>query len=183
MLNEKSISLLDGSLKRIFAMKLSRSTFREVQNIVFKVAAGDREFVTDIFEALFTGNIKPSLTNDSLVQDHMKEICKNYTILVRLAKEIYERGDFVNMVTSDLVTQENEVAFLNRIQRIDGEEFMFITDPASCVHLLQHFFARLQELEQNEIGRDSLHAFKKDLVNLSSRINALAADLTEVSKG
>jgi hypothetical protein len=178
MLNEKSLQLLDGALTRIFALKVARSTFREIQNVIFKITNGNREEITDIFEALFTGTIKPSLLPANLTEP-FRDICRKFTIQIRLAKEIFERGDFINMVTSDLIGQEGEIAFINRLQRIDGEEFLFITDTTSTVHMLQHFFSRLQELEAHETGKNELSTFKKELIHLSSKLNALAADLAE----
>jgi hypothetical protein len=180
MLDEKSVFHLESSLRRIFAMKVTRSTFRELQNTVVSIAQGDRDTINNLFETLFTGTPKDALTSDPKVKDQLKEICRNFSVLVRLTKEIFERGEFVNIITSDLITQEKEVAFLNRIRRIDGDEFMFITDPASTVHLLQHFYGRLEELDRSPEGKNQLGQFKKDLVALSTKLNALAADLTEV---
>ena len=78
-----------------------------------------------------------------------KRSSKILLFLARLAKEVFERGEFVNIITSDLVTQEEQFAFVNRLRRIDGEEFVFMSDPQNTVHLVTHFVGRLYELEKN----------------------------------
>jgi hypothetical protein len=178
MLDEKLVNQLEASLRRIFAMRLTRSTFRELQNVIISLAQGNREQISDIFESLFSGQVKETLTKEPKVKEQLQELCKQFSVLVRLSKEIFERGEFVNIITSDLISQDKDVAFLNRIRRIDGDEFLFITDPSSTINLFQHFFARLLELEKSNEGKKQLSQYKKDISSLSTKLNALAADLS-----
>ena len=82
MLDEKSVNHFEGSLRRIFAMKITRSTFRELQNVVISTAEGNREMINDLFETLFTGQPKDSLSSNPKVKEQLKEICKNFTVLI-----------------------------------------------------------------------------------------------------
>lgn len=175
MFDDKMALQLEAALRRIFAMKISRSTFRELQNVLITVAAGNRDLTNDLFESLFTGQLKDTLKGKGA--EHLKTLLPEFSIPIRLSKEIFERGEFVNIITSDTITQKENVAFLNRIRRIDGEEFLFITDPESTIHLLQHFTGRLQELEKMDEGKEQMAHFKKDLLILRNKIDALTQGL------
>lgn len=177
MFDDKMVIQLEAALRRIFAMKITRSTFRELQNVLITVAAGNRDLTNDLFESLFTGQIKDTLKGKG--SEHLKTLLPEFSIPIRLSKEIFERGEFVNIITSDTITQKENIAFLNRIRRIDGEEFLFITDPESTIHLLQHFTGRLQELEKMEQGPQMLSHFKKELVILRNRLDSIAQGLKE----
>jgi hypothetical protein len=178
MLDDKMVSQLEASLRRIFAMKITRSTFRELQNVLITVSGGSRDLTNDLFESLYTGQLKDSLKGKSA--DQLKTLLTEFSIPIRLSKEIFERGEFVNIITSDTITQKDTVAFLNRIRRIDGEEFLFITDPESTVHLLQHFTGRLQELSKMEQGEQLINNFKKDLLILRNKLDELAKGAASV---
>lgn len=172
MLNEKELTLLQKNLQRIFSMTIMRSTFREVQNVILTTAEGNRDTANSLFESLITGEIKDGLVPNKS-KDVMKDMIESYTIPIRLAKEVYERGDFVNIITSDLLSQQNRVVFLNRIRRVDGEEFQFITDPDSTIHLLQHFVARIQDLTKSDVAKNFVSSHKKELEAVKSQIDSL----------
>jgi hypothetical protein len=101
-------------------------------------------------------------------------VIRDFTIPARLAKEVFERGEFINMITSDLVAQQEEVAFLNRMRRIDGEEFLFLADPQNLVHLLQHFVARLFEMEKAPPAKGKLDKHRKEIAILAERLKQLS---------
>lgn len=169
MLNEAMIHHIEAVLKRIFSIKITRSTIREVQNGLMACTKNDRELSQDLFEAIISGQLQQGFASHPQIE-FLKKLLAEFTIPLRVAKEVFERGEFVSMVTSDMITNENEVAFVNRVKRIDGEEFSFLTDPLSTLHLLHHFTARVQELEKN---KDLLHAMKSDLVSLKDKLEAL----------
>ena len=171
-IDDRMLMLFEGNMRRIFAMKISRSTFRELQNVILSCANQDKDLANILFETLMTGQIKESFTN-SKHRAILEEVIKNFTIPARLAKEVFERGEFVNIITSDLVSQQEEYAFLNRIRRIDGDEFIFLSDPQNTLHLLQHFVGRLHELKQADKGPEQLAKFKKELIVLRERIKQL----------
>jgi len=87
---------------------------------------------------------------------------------------VYERGEFVNIITSDLVSQQDQYAFLNRIRRIDGEEFVFMSDPQNTLNLLQHFVGRFFELEKAPKGKEQIDKFKKEIGIIAERLKQLA---------
>ena len=170
-LDERTLMLFEGSMKRIFALKISRSTFRELQNVILTCANQDKKVANFLLETLMNGQIKPKIPEKQ--RPILEDVIKNFTIPTRLAKEIYERGDFVSIVTSDLVAQQEDYAFLSRIRRIDGEEFIFLSDPQNLLHLLQHFVGRLHELKQAEKGKEKLAKYKSEMIVLRERIKQL----------
>lgn len=173
VLDDKTVMLFEGNLKRIFAMKISRSTFRELQNVILSCADQNKEIANFLFESLMTGQIKQPLPNEKH-REILEEAIKDFTIPARLAKEVFERGEFVNIITSDLVSQQDQYAFLNRIRRIDGEEFVFLSDPQNTFHLLQHFAGRIVELEKTPKGKEELVKFKKEINLISERLKQLS---------
>lgn len=177
-MDEKMSSQLEAALRRIFAMKITRSTFREVQNMLLTLTEGDKSQATDILESLFTGQIKDSLARGK-TGETLKELAREFSIPIRLSKEVLERGEFVNIITSDTIAQKDKIGLLNRMRRTDGEEFLFITDPESTVHLLQHFAGRLQELERVESGKEQLQQFRKDILHLKAKVDALLTSLSD----
>lgn len=172
-LDDRMIILFEGNMRRIFAMKISRSTFREIQNTILNCVDQNKDLANFLFETLLTGQIKSDIANEKH-HEILEEIIKNFTIPARLAKEVFERGEFINIITSDLVSQEDEFAFLNRIRRIDGEEFVFMSDPQNTVHIVNHFVGRLYEIDKNPKAKEALKEFKKDLALMSERLKQLS---------
>lgn len=172
-LDDRLVMLFEGNIKRIFAMKITRSTFRELQNVILNCANQNKDLANLLFEILLTGQIKVDVPNKKHLSI-LEDIIKNFTIPARLAKEVYERGEFINIITSDLVTQQDEHAFLNRLRRIDGEEFIFMSDPQNTVHLVQHFVGRLYELENAPKAKEELSKYKKELRIIAERLKQLA---------
>lgn len=173
VLDDETLMLFDGHLRRIFAMKISRSTFRELQNVLLVCARQNKAVANFLFETLLAGQITGISLSDKH-RDILQEAIHDFTIPARLAKEVYERGEFVNMITSDLVSQHEEVAFLNRFRRIDGEEFVFLTDPENTLHLLQHFVGRLFELDKMPPGKGRLEKHKKEIGLIADRLKQLS---------
>ncbi len=172
VLDDNIIMLFEGNLKRIFAMKITRSTYRELQNVVLNCANQNKEIANFLFETLLTGQIKMKLNEKH--HEILEEVIKHFTIPARLSKEVYEKGEFINIITSDLITQENQVAFLNRLRRIDGDEMVFMSDPVNTLNLFQHFAGRIFELENNPKGKEELAKYKKELSALADRLKKLS---------
>lgn len=173
VLEDKTLMLFEGNLKRIFALSITRSTFRELQNVILACSNNNQPVANFLFETLLTGQIKGSIPNEKH-REILEDCIKFFTIPARLAKEVYERGEFINIVTSDLISQGDESAFLNIVRRIDGEEFRFLSDPSNTVNLVQHFIGRLQELEKNPKAKEKLSQHKNDLKVLGERLKQLA---------
>ncbi len=172
-LDDRILMLFEGNMKRIFAMKITRSTFREIQNVILNCANQNKEIANFLFETLLTGQINATIPNEKQ-REILEDVIKNFTIPARLAKEVFERGEFVNIITSDLVSQQDQFAFLNRIRRIDGEEFIFMSDAQNTLHLVQHFVGRLYELDSNPKAKEELQKYKKELGILSERLKQLS---------
>ena len=171
-LDDRILMLFEGNLRRIFAMKITRSTFRELQNVILTCVNQNKEMANALFESLLTGQIKGNYSEQH--REALEALNRQFTIPARLAKEVYERGEFINIITSDVVTQQDEVALLNRLRRIDGDEFVFLSDPENTVHLLQHMISRLQELQGHAKGKEALANFKKELNLAGERLKQLA---------
>lgn len=172
-IDDQALMLFEGNLKRIFAMKITRSTFRELQNVVFSIAGQNKDLATFFLDTLFSGQIRPNTANENQ-KKILDEIIKNFTIPARLSKEVFERGDFISMITSDVVGQGDDVALLNRVRRIDGEEYIFLSDIENSVNLISHFIGRLYETDKNETAKKQLQKFKKDLSILADRLKQLS---------
>lgn len=170
MLDENTINRIRASLQRIFSMKITRSTFREVQNAIISASGESKDEVNDVFESFLSGKAKDQLAKGKSLETFNSTI-DEFSIPIRLSKEVHERGEFVNIITSDTLTQGERIAFLNRVRRIDGEEFHFVTDPESTIHLLNHFVGRLQELAKSEQTKDILASQKDALLKLQDKIS------------
>lgn len=173
VLDDQALMLFEGNLKRIFAMKISRSTFRELQNVILTCANQDKTIANFLFETLMNGQIREGTVNEKQ-REVLEDIIKNFTIPARLSKEVFERGEFINIITSDLVSQKEQFAFLNRVRRIDGDEFVFLSDPQNTMHLLQHFVGRLQELQNAPKGSEEIGKYKKEIGLMAERLKHLS---------
>lgn len=174
MLNEEAIEELTKNLQRIFALPMSRSTYRELQNIVLTSLGGNKDNANLFFEALLTGEIKKDIVKNNQM-NVLKKCIEQFSIPARVAKDVFERGEFVSLLTSDILLQGNRPIFLNRIRRIDGEELQFVTDIDSTMHMVQHFVNRLQEVQRDE-------NLKPIIGNFNAQLRALQASIEELLK-
>lgn len=173
-IEDRILILFEGNLKRIFAMKITRSTFRELQNMILTCSGHNKDIANFLFETLLIGEVASGWLNERETR-RMEEVINHFTIPARLAKDVHERGEFINVITSDMISQQDDSALLNRIRRIDGEEFVFLSNAENTMHLIQHFIARLQELQSNKKVQDDLAKYKKELNLASERLKQLAA--------
>ena len=174
MIEENVLTQLHMNLKRVFAMPITRSTFREVQNAVMGTCPNNKEEYTTLFESLITGD--PSSTCTSCKKkEPMEKLINEFSIPIRVAKDVFERGEFISMVSSDIIAQKDRIAFLNRIRRMDGEEIHFISDIKGSINLLLHFAGRLQEAEKSETGKELLSQFKEDFSKAKEIVDHLAS--------
>lgn len=172
MLTTQVVKKLSQDLQRIFSLKISKSTFREVQNAVVQATKGDKAETEALFQSLYTGKATDGLAKGEAL-DNLYDLVEHYNIPVRVAKDVLERGDLINMITSEVTGDAEHFLFVNRIRRVDGEEFQFITEPASTLHIVQHFISRLHECQKKDAGvkvvanlREQLQQVKKQLDTL-----------------
>lgn len=170
MIDAKKLQQLDQAFQRILTLPLSKSSFRQMQNAVLFCFEGDREEASKFLEAILTGKAPQ---NGSAPDPHLQKLIDRYSLPMSVAREVAERGDFLSIVTSDIISHPEMPIFGNRIRRVDGKEFDFITNSETAIQLLHHFSSRLLEMEKLEKSRDVLKGFKKDLVALKNRIDQL----------
>lgn len=176
MIEKKHVDRLRFHLQRLFCMKVSRTTFRELQNAVLASVEGDRDLASKLFETLLRGEIPPNLA-DKESDAPLRWIVDNYCIPCRLSRDVYERGEYIQVITSDVLQQNDMPMFVNRIRRIDGEELQFLSDLESSLHLVHHFVSRLSDLSAEESTHKSVKDVKKDLSQLRQGVEALLSKL------
>lgn len=171
MITDKKVQDMQAAFKRILAMPITKSTFREMQSVVLKIAEGDVNAANAVFESLIEGKPKANLDGKG---SSFTSFINDFSTPVRTAKDVFEKGEFINFLSSDLLNQPAYALFLNRIRRVDGTEFQFITDPESTIHVIQHFIGRLKEMEKNESSRKALDNFKKELKLIQDEVTKIA---------
>ncbi len=170
MVTKDQVIQLRANLQRIFALKISRTTFRETQNAILAAVQGDTEAANKVFEALLKGEVGKVADKDGtpILQGLIDDFC----IAMRLSKDVYERGEFLQVITSDRASSQQQSLFVNRIRRIDGNEFQFVSDVDSTLSLLQHFVGRLNELGDGE-GENPLSEKKDQLKAINTGLQGL----------
>lgn len=172
MFDEKKLNQLDRAFERVFAFNITRSTFRQIQNVIFAIAEGDKEVSTAVLEALLLGDVKAD-AHKAINNAGFKKFIQTYSVRVQVSKDVLERGEFINLVTSDILQNPQSIVFANRIRRIDGEELQFITDTESTMQLVSHFLNRIQEVDRAEPNRNIVSGIMGDLSAIKSKIDEL----------
>lgn len=175
MLEDRQLREMGKALTVVFALPISRLTLREIQNVLVAVTKGEKEKYTEIFESLVRGEIKPEvqkILSSETSQKLFKSLIDKYSLLIRVAIDVHEKGEFLNLITSDLVSQNEEQAFfLNRVRRVDGQEFQYISDTTNVVNLIDHYIGRLEEIQRN--SPKLLKEFKGEIGNLKDKLGKL----------
>lgn len=174
MIDAKKLQQLDIAFQRILTLPVSKSSFRQMQNAILFFVDGDRDMATQLLEAFLTGNLNKNDEKNAAMQ----EMVERYSLPMSVAREVSERGDFLSIITSDILNHPEMPLFGNRIRRVDGQEFDFITNAESTLQLLLHFSTRLQELEKVEKSKNVLQGLKSELVGLKKRIEELIQNAT-----
>ncbi|MCH1429993.1 MAG: hypothetical protein GWP59_07725 [Chlamydiales bacterium] len=172
MLSKKEILDIRSQLQRIFAMKVSRSSYREIQNLIINVTKSNKVLANQVLLSLLSGELQPEVVNKD-DSDEMESLIQEFSSQISLAKEIQEKGDFINIITSDLMGGSENSAFLNRVRRIDGDEFHFITDIESTIKVVTHFLSRVNEYKQNPNNKEFLARHKGNLTVAKALLNQL----------
>ena len=118
-IDNNTFLLLEGNLKRIFATPIGYTTFREFQNVVFNCSQGQQELANFLFEMLINGKLLQELPAGQ--KQSAQSLIVQFMMLIRVAKDIHERGEFINFITSDMLAQQERCVFLNRLARVDGQ--------------------------------------------------------------
>lgn len=171
MSDQTKLNEIHRSLKRLFSLPIGRSTFREMQNIIFKNMEGNIENSNALLEALMTGEVKSEKIK-SWPSSELKKLIDEFSISAWVAKDILDKGEFLSLITSDLINVPGQTVFSNRIRRVDGQEFHFVSDVESTLQLMHHFVGRVQELDrQKALGshQKELEALKKALEGIGKK--------------
>ncbi|WP_213318892.1 CT_584 family protein [Chlamydiifrater volucris] len=174
-LEDNVFLLIEGNLKRIFATPVGYTTFREVQNVVFNCSENDQEKANFFFELLINGKLTKELPAKQQTAAHA--LISEFMMPIRVAKDVHERGEFINFVTSDMIAQQDRCVFLNRLARVDGQEFLLMTDVQNTCHLIRHFIARLMEAQKNPAGEKNLAEISEDILSLKNYLEELSKSL------
>lgn len=164
MPDESHLNNLIISFKRIFALPITKATYRQVQNAVFTNIESMEER-KEIFEALLTASFKDKM-GEKNKRVSLKALLEEFSIPVRVAKEVEDKGELLLFITSDLIQQHTLSVLYNRARRVDGAEFAFYTDDETTVHLLEHFMKRVVEFQQK--NKEFSNKFKKNLIGIKA---------------
>lgn len=167
MIEETQLTTLKNSLKRVFSLPITRSTFKEVQSTIFNTVERDQDKANLLIESFLNGTSKESESPE--IQDVVNE----FSIPIRLSRDILEKGEFINFMSSDLLKQGNKALFTNYVRRVDGEHFQFFAEPEGIIRLLEHFTGRLEEIGRVDKSNRFLKAHNEDLEKLKERIEEL----------
>ena len=171
MFNDQQLDASKKALQRVFSLPITRSSFRELQNIILNIAQGNQETAQKFIETLLTGKLEgKSPTNKTL-----QNIIDTFSVTTWVAKEVHEKGEFLNLLTSDILTQGGNVVFSNRIRRVDGKELHFLSDFESSLQVLQHFINRIQESAK-------LDPVKKNLSKHQAKLKSMQNQLDQIAK-
>ena len=149
--SEDQLEQLNRVFKRIFSLPISRMTIREVQNAVSTAIPGNPETFKSVMESLLAGELK-GISDDNV---DLASFVDTYSYHVRMAKEVAEMGEFMNSFNCEFLQQGNQVYFVNRMRRIDGQEYYFLSMPETNIRLAHMFVNRLQDLKK-AMGRMKL---------------------------
>jgi len=179
MFDEKKIKMLHKTFNRIFALPITRFTFKEMQMAIGSSVNGDEKTAQVLFEALLTGKVDPDLERETKTPV-IRRFVEAYSIKALVAKDVHEHGDFLSLVNSDVIpNNKGSAIFINRIRRVDGKELHFMTEINSTIQLLRHMVERLLEAKKNEHSKKILAEQKKEILILRQRLDKLIAGETE----
>ncbi len=171
MLDDAKISNLSTIFKRIFSMPITRLTFREIQSAILTAAEGDKEQSKIFLENLLSGTQEAHGAENSSRSPAFNQLIKDYGVSIWVAKDIFEKADFINFISSDIHNQPNRIYFTHALRKVDGKEFEFLTDTASTIQLMQHFTNRVFELSKTE--NRLLASYRKELNQLKTTLDKM----------
>lgn len=175
MIQEKQLKQIAPILQHIFCLKIGRITFREVENAFFQTLQGNETDVHALMTMFLTGQVQQDVVEaDALPL--LRNMLSAFAAPVRVAHDVHEQGDFLFTATAEMVTpsaERGEALFLHRIRRVDGKEYDFLCDLPRTMHMMRHFFLRLEEVFDHEEGAGALEIAAPDLQIFHERLGAL----------
>src|SRR5688500_15305365 len=125
MIDDQNIRNLSQVFKRIFSMPISRLTFRELQSAVLTAAGGDKEQARLFLESILSGSQPGAAPTNVAHTPALDQLIQEHGVSVWVAKDVFEKADFINFISSDIHTQPNRAFFSHALRKVDGEEFTF----------------------------------------------------------
>lgn len=171
MISEEQLEQLNRSFKRIFAFPLSRLTTLEVQNAIKDIFPNKIDTTRALYESLLTGDLNDLLKSGDT--NELQTFIDQYTPMVRIAKEVAEAGEFLNTFSCDFLQQGKQVFFVNRMRRVDAQEYHFLTAPETSIRLAHMFIDRLRGLKQNLGTIDLDPRLKEELENIKKDVEII----------
>jgi hypothetical protein len=172
MIKRKTLSLVRLHFQRIFALPVTRTTFREVQNVIFAAADGNADLASSFLEILFLGEYKDGVVTEK-ARETLELLIEDYSLPIRLAREVQDRGDIVSLILSDPIEQKDSIGFLHRLKKVDGTEFHFVTDPVATLNLFNHMAMRLEEMDNSNKAEEDFRRFNPLLVAVKTLMDNL----------
>ncbi|MBA2369227.1 MAG: DUF5414 family protein [Candidatus Protochlamydia sp.] len=169
-MSQSQLELMEKTFKRIFAMPISKMTLREVQDAIRNIFKEDANSTNSVYASLLSGEIDTKLSSNGQLKE-LEKIIENYSPSVRLAKEVAEMGEFMNSFSCDFIQQGNQVFFGNRMRRLDGQEYYFLSAPETNIRLAHMFINRLRDLKKASQGTLNIDQ------NLRNELDSIKADI------
>lgn len=167
-MDAKMAAQVEMALKRIFCLPVTKSTFRQFQHAIVTLTNGNNEESKALIEALVTGKAEYA---DPNVNQTIKNLSQQYSLNIIIAKEIIERGEYLALLSSDILTLHQDIVILsNIIRRLDGEEFQFVSDIDGSFHVIQHFISRLEEILKIENKKQAHDQVRQKFANLHEQL-------------
>ena len=143
-------------LVRLFALPIERTTIREFHSSLARFVGTDEALLKTFLDAFLQGKLSLEIQS----KEHLLHLVEEFSPLVRLAKEIHDRGDFLNFVTSDQISYQDTIVFHHYLRCTDGKEMRFVTDIPTIVQLIHHLSQRLSDAANAESSQKSLEDLK-----------------------
>lgn len=167
---ESQLNNLQLNLKRVFALPISKTTFREAYNAV--LSANDKPAEANAFMETLLNGTPTEETGQS--KELVRKIIDEFSIPLRVAREVELRGEYLAFINSQIIKTHDQIFLFNIAKTIDGKEFNFLTDLETTLTLFEHFGKRLEEFRQQ--GNITLSdEFKKRLQNTKSTLEKFLA--------
>lgn len=158
---------LREALKRIFSFPITNITFKELQTTIFTILNQDRDLSNEVLNTLLNGNVQQEN------KPFLKTLADEFSVQARLSKDILEKGEFINFMSSDLLRQGDLALFTNQLRRLDGETFHFFSDPEGIVRIIEHFIGRLEEIGRVDKSKKFIKEHETNIKKLRERLKGL----------
>lgn len=170
-MDKQSLINLRNKIAKALTMPITRCTYKEIQNSITLAANGEQNTFVKLMDTLLTQKI--ALNLDVECENIIYDILDRYGISIVTAKEVHDKAEFINLLTSDLIHQPNALFFTNTIRRVDGKFLEFICDLDSLLHIIEHFTNRLDEFQKHDAEGKSLAQHKETIDRLQKKLKSL----------